>query len=95
MAPQVRRSRAGSARRRIRGPSCSCVHHGNTDLIFLDTATGRWVLVEVKATARKRLGTKVTTDMTKLLRHLSSVYMLRNGKYTAVIVTVQVKDESS
>lgn len=49
------------------------------------------MLVEVKATARKRLGTKVTTDMTKLLRHLSSVYMLRNGKYTAVIVTVQSK----
>jgi len=65
------------------------------DLIFLDTATGRWVLVEVKATARARLGTKVTTDMTKLLRHLSSVYMLSKGKYTAVILTVQVKDESS
>jgi hypothetical protein len=61
----------------------------------LDTATGRWVLVEVKATARTRLGTKVTTDMTKLLRHLSSVYMLSKGKYTAVIVTVAGREDES
>ena len=36
------------------------------DLIFMDTATGRWVLVEVKATARPHLGTKSTTDLDKI-----------------------------
>jgi hypothetical protein len=42
------------------------------DLILVDTDNDRWVLVEVKATARQRLGSRATTDMTKPLRNLSS-----------------------
>ena len=61
------------------------------DLVFRDRTSKRWGLVEVKSSGR--LGdvrNKLTTDMIKLLRVLSSTKQLRPKPYYAALVMVQV-----
>jgi len=62
------------------------------DMIFYDTNSARYALVEVKSSGKSSFNvkTKVTSDMIKLLRTLALTKQISAGRYLAGVILVQV-----
>ncbi len=65
------------------------------DMVFRDSQSGRWALVEVKSTGRRgSVRSKLTAEMIKLLRILASTKQLRPRPYYVALIMVQVAERT-
>ena len=61
------------------------------DMVFRDSLSGRWALVEVKSSGRLgNVRSKLTAEMIKLLRILAATKQLRPIPYYVALIMVQV-----